>query len=708
MREQKPSTTAMSIATRRQARLRRCPIALGLAVATGCSVLSCSVLSELELQLGHSSGDSSEEQPVLSLAAGALGGEGYADRPGAQARLGRIDDVAVGPDGSILFIDVKNGGSLNSYDLFTLRQLAPDGTLSTLAGSRSGFDDVQCDGAGSAAGMAGMQSLTLDTEGNVYVAQPGISFSAGGAVVRRVTRDGEVRTLLGTVPLCAGEPRAGLWGPSPSAWAEAPVQLRSTPAGEVFAHHEVIDSGSVTHAAVTQLLPGGGLRTVVEGEPSPSYARTSASFAVDAAGTVFISDFEQHVIFAVAPDGTRSVLAGAVGQAGHVDGPSAVARFNRPTFMALDPAGDIYVADSDSIRRIAAGAVSTVPGTEGRSGLLALDATGRLIVARSPEGVGMLESISPQGDVTVLLGAPEQAGDADGPGPNARFDQPLNIAADAAGNLYILDYGNALIRKRSADGNVTTLVGRLPPEAPNPLPGEAGPTSPFRSLDDIAVDPAGDNVYVASQDGGLLYRVSTAGEGSTLYTASDNAPPGYGASVAVLPSGDVLFVAHAWGPAILRVTPEGDASVFSDQLETRSLAVDADGRVFAATGDYRLVAIAPDGTVTTIAGVSGQEGHQDGTGAGARIGEVTDMTIDTDGTLYFTQRSFLTYTSLVRKLSPAGVVTTLLGDGKQAGVALGPLNGAGVNMAWGIAVIGHDLYITDTTENALLELSPRP
>jgi hypothetical protein len=173
-------------------------------------------------------------------------------------------------------------------------------------------------------------------------------------------------------------------------------------------------------------------------------------------------------------------LAGTAGQSGSVDGTGAAARFNLPTGITCNAQGDLYVSDLGShlIRKItAAGVVTTLAGQASVSGStdgsgtaalffkpagLAIDSTGNIYVADM--GNSTLRKISASGVVSTLAGLPTIDGLMDGTGSNAWFAEPQGLTLDSAGNIYVADTANAVLRKVTPEGLVTTLalVGTAP------------------------------------------------------------------------------------------------------------------------------------------------------------------------------------------------------------------------------------------------------
>ena len=202
-------------------------------------------------------------------------------------------------------------------------------------------------------------------------------------------------------------------------------------------------------------------------------------------------------------------LAGTVGSAGSTDGTGSAARFNTPYGVAVDTAGNVFVADTYNhiIRKItSSGVVTTLAGLAGNSG--STDGTGSAARFLFPQGVSVdsagnvfvgdtnnytVRKITSSGVVTTLAGLAGNAGSTDGTGSAARFDRPFGVAADTEGNVFVGDIFNYTIRKITSAGVVTTLAG---------LAGNFGSTNGtgsaarFNRPYGVAVDTAG-NVFVA-------------------------------------------------------------------------------------------------------------------------------------------------------------------------------------------------------------------
>jgi DNA-binding beta-propeller fold protein YncE len=187
--------------------------------------------------------------------------------------------------------------------------------------------------------------------------------------------------------------------------------------------------------------------------------RDPFGLAVAPDGTIFVSEgIEAHRISRITPGGAHTLYAG--GSAGFADGPGESARFHVPSGLARSPDGVLYVADTgnNAIRRITPdGVVSTIvapsAGLNGPIGL-AIGPGGTLIVADTYND--RICSVGPDGRLTVIAGAAQ--GFADGAPSEARFDTPVGVATDAAGNIYVADAGNGAVRVITVDGRITTVA----------------------------------------------------------------------------------------------------------------------------------------------------------------------------------------------------------------------------------------------------------
>jgi sugar lactone lactonase YvrE len=210
--------------------------------------------------------------------------------------------------------------------------------------------------------------------------------------------------------------------------------------------------------AVVTTIAGGGVAGL--SPQNPYSVRFSDPFGIAAApdGTIYVSDgVDAHRIYRISPAGVATLLAGS--SEGFRDGAGADARFSTPSGLAMDAAGNLYVADTgnDAIRRIALdGTVSTIAGPgAGLNGPVGLtvDPSGRIIVADTYND--RIVAIQHEGGVTPIAGG---GGRGFEDGPVAKFDTPTDVAASPGGNIYVADAGNGAVRMIAPDGVVSTIA----------------------------------------------------------------------------------------------------------------------------------------------------------------------------------------------------------------------------------------------------------
>lgn len=319
---------------------------------------------------------------------------------------------------------------------------------------------------------------------------------------------------------------------------------------------------------------------------------------------------------------------------------------------------------------------------------------------------------------TAPLAGTGVAGAANGDMASAQFFQPKGIVLDATGNIYIADHGNHLIRKITAAGQVSTLAGSTVG-----LTNGAGAAAKFNSPGDVEVDAQG-NVYVADIDNNCIRKISAAGEVTTFAGAKTSGyvdATGSAArfdnprGVAIDASGN-LYVADMNNHMIRKITAEGVVTTLAGSKtagyvdgtgaaarfdQPRDVAVDASGNVYVVDANNNCVRkITPAGVVTTLAG-SKTGGYGDGAGSAAKFNAPKGISIDPNGVVYIAD----TDNNRIRKITAAGVVTTLAGDG-TAGYAEGAAASAKFNAPRGIALdkAGKILYIGDEANNRIRKI----
>ena len=306
-------------------------------------------------------------------------------------------------------------------------------------------------------------------------------------------------------------------------------------------------------------VAGNGTLGFTDGNIADARFYQPTGVAVDAAGNIYVADSENHRIRKITPGGIVSTLAGS-GTAGSAEGDGTAAQFNSPRAVAVDATGNVYVADGINNK---------------------------------------IRKITPTGTVSTLAGSGAY-GFADGDGINAKFYFPKGIALDASGNLYVADDINHRIRKVTPTGTVTTLAGSTSGSGDG-----SGITAQFHNPRGVALDAAG-NVYVADAGNHRIRMITPTGTVSTI-------------------AGSTLGVTEGIGTAAKFNSPAG-------------LAVDASGNIYVADDENeRIRKITSGGVVSTLAG-GFLQGFTDGVGGDAQFRSPTGLAIDASGNIYVADR----------------------------------------------------------------------
>lgn len=375
--------------------------------------------------------------------------------------------------------------------------------------------------------------------------------------------------------------------------------------------------------------PGGG----GDADGTGSAARFSGpgGVAVDENGAVFVADQYNHTIRKVTGDGVVTTFAGKAGIEGSSDGRNG--RFRLPTGVAMDPSGNLLVADqtNSTIRKVSSdGVVSTLAGsatmtgsTDGTRGAarffypfsVAVDQDGNVFVA--DEYNNTIRQVTSAGVVTTLAGFAGADGSADGSGGSARFFYPAGVAVSGRGNILVADQINNTIRQVTRAGLVTTLAGN--PAVFGSTDG-TGNAARVNQPDGVAVDASG-NVFVADVVNCTIRKVTSAGVVTTLA----GSPGSVGSTDGI-------------GSAARFAYPAG-------------LALDGKGNLFVTdSGNHTIRKVTSAGVVTTLAGSPGHYGIQDGVGSEARFTYPSGVAVDAQGNVYVAEET----SNTIRKVTPAG------------------------------------------------------
>jgi sugar lactone lactonase YvrE len=485
--------------------------------------------------------------------------------------------------------------------------------------------------------------------------------------------------------------------------------------------------------------------------------------AVDSAGNIYIADSGNNVIREVnAVTGLIITIAGngTAGSSGD-GGPAILANLYYPSGVAVDSAGNLYIADTDNsvIREVtrATGVISTVAGMfnsdEGYSGdggpatkasLLfpqgvAVDASGDLYIADTDNNVIRFVSAATGiiGTYAGKYGTFGYSGDG-GPATDAEFESPQGINLDSSGNLYIADGDNFVIRKVTAStGIIETVAGN----GTSGFSGDGGAATQAELgfADDVAVDASG-NLYIADEQNNRIRRVDTKGIITTVAGNGLTNPLDNGAAAVSAPittefpealttdaKGNIYF-ADGVGNAIREVsaadgtistiagtgqsgyTGDGGLAVSAQLSYPNGLALDSSGNVYIADSNNYVVRRLDrsTGIISTFAG-NGSEGTTGDGGPATSAGIVYPgaIALDSSGNVYIAE----TYSSVVRKVNPQGIISTAAGNGTfsccgEPNGDGGPATSASLGFPYALAVDAQgNLYIGDGLNPVIREVN---
>ncbi len=604
----------------------------------------------------------------LELLAGSAGGIGTVDGTGSEAKFtSGIYGIAGDAAGTIYVTDNQS---------HTIRKIGVGGVVTTIAGEPyvSGF----ADGLGRAARFLRPASGVCDQDGNLFV------LDTGNYVIRKITPGGDVTTFAGTVGVnghADGSATSASFGVVNGIAIDNDRNLYVTDGHCV---RKITAGGVVSTFAGTPLVYGS-----INGTGTAARFQWPTGLACDASGNVFVADSNNATIRMITPEGDVTNFAGQVGVSGHADGTGNEATFSNPQGLAFDNAGNLIVVDSgnQTLRTITpAGVVTTLAGSVGVSGhndgtggaatfwnpsVVACDPTGSMVVADS--GNALVRKVTQAGVVTTYAGSTLVSGNSDGMGSAASFNSPQGLTCDAAGNVYVTDAGNRLIRKVTPAGAVTTFAGS---GAIGRLDGQ-GTNASFKGLAGITIDAAG-NLYVADSANYLVRKIDVTGYVSTL---AGTGTAGY---------------------------LDSDTGSLAQFRAMKGIACDGSGNIYVSDyGNRRIRKIAPNGAVSTLAG-SGASGNADGVGTAATFNALNGLACDATGNVYVADQNGKVIRKIITDGSGIfGTVSTFAGNPLVSGSADGTGPDASFQSPMGIVFDkAGNLWVTDGGSQALRKITP--
>ena len=587
-------------------------------------------------------------------------------------------DVSVEPEG--VFVD--NAGNIYVADRVNNRVYKVDGVgqISTIAGdgTRGYFGDG---GLAVNAQVHHPSDVFVDGAGNIYIAD------TDNHCIRKVDTAGIITTVAGD----GLQGDSGDGGPATSAKLRHPNGVFVDATGNIYIAGRTNDRIRKVDTA--------GIITTVAGNGTGGYSgdggvATSAQLNspydvfVDGVGNIYIADGINNRIRKVDTAGIINTVAGNGANGYSGDGGAATsAALGSPSGVFVDGVGNIYIADgiNNRIRKVdTAGIITTVAGNGGfgysgdggaatnaqlnTAARVSVDNSGVIYIAdrnnrrlRKVDGAGTISTI-------VGNGTAGYSGDG-GAATSAQLSTPYGVAVDAAGNVYLADRSNHIVRKVDSSGAISTVAG----SGGFGYSGDGGAATnaEMRYPHGVAVDGAG-NIYIADVTNHSIRKVDSAGNISTVAgTGTD----GY--------SGD------------------GGAATSAELASPTGVSVDGSGNLYIAySNNHRVRKVDIAGNISTIAG-TGTLGYS-GDGGAATSEELnypSVIAIDSAGNIYIADRN----NHRIRKIDGAGNISTIAGTGASGysgdgGVA----TNASIKNPWGVAVDGSDdLYIADSYNHSI-------
>ena len=579
---------------------------------------------------------------------------GSADGTGSAARFNSPAGVAVDSADNTYVADTVNS---------TIRKITPAGVVTTFAGLAGSTGSAN--GTGSAARFNGPVAVAIDNIGNIFVAD------TNNSTIRKITPARVVSTF------------AGLAGNDGSANGTGSTARFSFPSALAVDSANNIYVADTSNSTIRKITPARVVSTFAGLAGSPGSANGTGSAArfnfpsgviVDRAGTgnIYVGDTSNFTIRQITPAGVVTTLAGSPGMRGGTNGTGSAARFELPEGMAVDSAGNIYVADTDA---------STI------------------------------RKITPGGMVSTFAGSFAKAGPQNGTGSAARFNLPTDVAVDSSNNVYVADSNNCTIRKITPAAVVTTLAGLASPGHTN----GTGSAARFDFPQGVAVDSTG-KIYVADSVESAIRKITpsavvstfaglpgTSGYVDATGTAARFAFP----RMLTVGAFDNVYVGDTFNYVVRKITPTAVvSSVVTNPAngagEVRGVAVDSSGNIYTADQPHHTIRkITADGTTTIFAGLNDTPGSTNGIGSAARFNSPTGLAVDGAGNVYVADSG----NNRIRKITPAAKVTTF------AGSALGSADGTGTaaqfNFPLGVAV-DHSSNVLSRIPAIILSVKSRP
>ena len=623
-------------------------------------------------------------QVITTVAGSSLKGDGGA---ATAANLANPFGVAVDGSGNLYIADQSN---------HRIRKVSTSGIITTVAGTGTyGFSGDG--GAATAANLANPAGVALDASGNLYIAD------SQNNRIRKVSTSGIITTMAGNGTATF----SGDSGTATTASLNNPAGVAVDGSGNLYiadqSNHRI---RKVSTSGVITTVAGNGTASFSgdSGTATTASLNNPAGVAVDANGNLYIADQQNQRIREVSTAGIITTIAGNGTASYSGDGAAATAAsLNNPAGIAVDASGNLYIADASNhrVRMISiSNTITTVAGNGAASysgdgttattaslyspSGVAVDVNGNLYIADSQNN--RIRKVPTSGIISTVAGngTVNYGGDG-GAATAASLSNPVGLALDGTGNLYITDQQNQRIREVSTAGIITTVAGN----GSYGFSGDGG-TATGASLANssgVAVDGSG-NFYIADTQNNRIRKVSTAGSITTVAgngTASFSGDNGSATAASlnnpvgvVVDGAGNVYIADAQNNRIRKVSTtgiittvagsgtasysgDGGAATAASLNYPAGVAFDGIGNLYIADqGNQRIRKVSTSGIITTVVG-NGTFGFggDGGSATAANLANPASIAIDASGNLYIAD----SHNNRIRQVSTSGIITTVAGNG---------------------------------------------
>ena len=598
------------------------------------------------------------------------------------------------------YVAVDGTGNLYVTETSRLRRISSNGVISTAAGT--GTDGMSGDGGPAVNAQLNTPcGVAVDRAGTVYIAD------SGNHRIRRIGLDGIIATVAGSG--AHGYGRLGDGGPATSAELNYPCGVAVDASGNLY----FADTGNhsirkVSTSGIITTVAGTGYGVIFGGDNGPATSadlHSPSDVAVDGAGNLYIADTSNGRVRKVTPDGIITTAAGTNGFGYSGDGgPATRAQLNFPSGLAIDGSGNICIADKSNhrVRFVQVGpagvlsVTTTSPLTQGPAGLVYFQAL-QATGGSAPYTWAVTSGSLPDG-LTLSAG-----GYITGTPTAAGSFRFRAQAVDRLGAVAAVTFD--LVVSPSITLSITT---------PSALPDGAVSAPYIESLEATGGNPSyawelvsGNLPAGLTLTSGGMVSGAPVSSGSFTFTArvSDVTSATASQTFTLTVTAGVIITTVA-GNGGFGFSGDGGPGVSAQLYVPNSVKVDGAGNLYIAdTRDHRIRKVSPSGIITTVAGSDNWGFSGDGGAATrAELHSPYDVAIDGPGNLYIADSG----NHRIRKVSASGTITTLAGTGSPGFSGDGgPAAGAQLNFPYGVAVdVQGNVYVSDSDNYRIRKITP--